>query len=59
MSGTVLDGTYEDQVTFPRFSESGTWTVGRIIVRDYAGNWEQYDATQAALGGFTSTITVQ
>ena len=55
----MLDGTYEDQVTFPRFSESGTWTVGQIIVRDYAGNWEQYDATQAALGGFTSTITVQ
>jgi hypothetical protein len=45
-------------VTFPRFSESGTWTVSAAIVGDAAGNTQILDASAlAALGPSTLTVT--
>ena len=58
VSGTPLDGMYEDEMTLPRFSEPGTWTIGNVLVVDQVGNARSFNATQAALAGYNATITV-
>ena len=44
-------------VTFPRFSESGTWTVSAAIVGDAAGNTQILSASDLASRG-PATLTV-
>ena len=57
-SGTLLDGTHSYEMTLPRFSESGVWTIEYIWLFDEAGNDRYLDATEAALAGHTTTFTV-
>lgn len=45
-------------LTFPRFSESGTWTAGAVFLADAAGNTLVLDGEALAARGFTDTLTV-
>ena len=38
VQGDALDGTYSVQVTLPRWSEQGTWTVESVTLVDEVGN---------------------
>lgn len=37
-SGTVNDGVYRLPITIPQYSQSGTWRVGIVQLKDNAGN---------------------
>jgi hypothetical protein len=52
-SGTALNGTWSCVITFPRYSQSGTWTAG-VIATDAVGN----NAIDDPVTGFPSTLTV-
>jgi hypothetical protein len=45
-------------VTFPQFSEIGTWTVSVIELRDVVGNVRQYRTTELAQLGFPTELVV-
>jgi hypothetical protein len=45
-------------ITFPRFSEAGTWTVTSVFVADAAGNTLLLDSTGLAARGLTPTLSV-
>ena len=45
ISGNSINGTYQNEITIPQYSEEGTWTVRYIYLNDKAGNTIQY-ATQ-------------
>ncbi|MDX1963286.1 MAG: hypothetical protein SFX18_09045 [Pirellulales bacterium] len=38
VSGNLLDGTFRDTVTFPRFSETGVWHLEYLFLIDNNGN---------------------
>ena len=38
VSGDEFDGTYEDVLPVPRFSEEGTWSLDSVYARDRLGN---------------------
>src|SRR3954471_44395 len=45
-SGTDLNGTYSASVEFPRFVESGTWTVSDVVCFDSVFNQNVVTMTQ-------------
>ena len=45
ISGNSINGTYQNEITIPQYSEEGIWTVRYIYLNDKAGNTIQY-ATQ-------------
>ena len=45
-------------VTFPQFSETGTWTVGPIILQDAVGNSRRYETAELAQLGFPTQLVV-
>ncbi len=57
VAGTSLDGNYSFNVTVPRFSESGVWTIASFSLNDQNGNYQFYDAAQAASAGFSAAFT--
>ena len=38
-AGTILSGTLRAEIEFPAYVPSGDWTIARIRLRDYAGNF--------------------
>lgn len=60
ISGTALDGVYQSKVTFPRYSEAGTWRVNYLCMYDEAKNARcLYEADLKARGFITETQVVQ
>ncbi|HEV8337184.1 MAG TPA: hypothetical protein VGR67_12270 [Candidatus Polarisedimenticolia bacterium] len=57
-SGTALDGTYVCQVTFPRFSSSGTWQVSTVELVDQASNQTLLSTAALAGMGFPTDLQV-
>jgi len=57
-TGTRLNGTFEGDLTFPQFSENGTWTVSGVSLFDLAGNSAFIDTTTLMAGGFPTELTV-
>ena len=55
--GTDLDGTYQNTMVVPAFSESGTWTVEYAVLRDAAGNSRVLTATNLANAGIPNSFT--
>jgi hypothetical protein len=55
-SNTSVSGTFD--VTFPQFSETGTWTVRQLFIRDAVGNTTFYHATELAQLGFPASVVV-
>src|SRR5262245_19288099 len=53
---TSVSNTFN--VTFPQFSEVGTWTVGRILLIDEAGNQRVYTTTELAQLGFSTELKI-
>jgi hypothetical protein len=59
ISGTLTDGVWRSAVTMPRYSETGTWALGNVTLRDRAGNTRSYSASQLfALFGDSIQVTV-
>jgi hypothetical protein len=52
---TVTDSV---SLTFPRFSEAGTWTVGSVFVSDAAGNTLILGTADLTARGFPTTLAV-
>jgi hypothetical protein len=52
---TVTDSV---ALTFPRFSEAGTWTVSAVFVSDAAGNTLPLATPDLTARGFPTTLTV-
>jgi len=44
ISGTINDGTFQSEASFPRYSAQGRWTVSQIVIRDRAGNTSTLNA---------------
>ena len=57
-SGTALDGTYQINVSVPRSTAEGTWTVGYFETRDQAGNYRQLRTADLSAAGFQTSLTV-
>jgi hypothetical protein len=53
--GSSLIGVFECDVTIPRYSESGTWTLD-LMINDKANNLRRYDSSELASLGFPSSI---
>ena len=51
-SGTLLDGTFEESVILPAFSEIGAWTVRSASVTDQSGNVTSVSGAIIDLGSF-------
>jgi hypothetical protein len=52
---TVTDSV---MLTFPRFSEAGTWTISSVFVEDAAGNTLVLAAADLTARGFPTTLAV-
>ncbi|HET6279096.1 MAG TPA: hypothetical protein VFG08_09950, partial [Candidatus Polarisedimenticolia bacterium] len=56
--GAEAAGMFDCQVTFPQFSESGTWTVTNVDASDIAGNIHSYSIADLIGLGFPTTLNV-
>jgi hypothetical protein len=56
-SGDEFDGRYADTVTFPRFSEQGTWVIQYVYLRDQATNTSNLQAADLQAKGFGVTLS--
>ena len=45
-------------MTFPQFSEIGTWTVIEVVVRDAVGKFRIYNTTELSQLGFPTELVV-
>ena len=58
LSGTVQDGIFQASAIVPPFSESGTWSVGFVFLRDVVGNHKTYYQPELQALGFPTTMNV-
>lgn len=58
ISGTDLDGTYQDILEIPQFSELGVWTLQQVFIQDKTGNSEFLQKQELTNLGFNPTFTV-
>ncbi len=58
ISGDELDGVYERTVEFPQYSETGTWHVVHVEIRDNVGNWKAISGDELINMGFLTEIEV-
>ena len=54
----ALSVTGSASISFPQFSEAGTWTVSSVYISDAAGNTTILDNGGLAAAGFANTLTV-
>lgn len=57
IAGTALNGTYQSQTVFPRYSQPGTW-VAAVRMSDSAGNWVYLDSAKLTELAFPTQLTV-
>ncbi len=57
-AGTALSGTWEATLPMPRYSESGTWTIQSLQVRDCAGNFGYLNTSQLQAMGLQTDLHV-
>ena len=57
-SGTTLDGYWEGTLTFPQFSEEGTWRIDYFAIKDRTRNFRNYSAATLSSLGFPTTLEV-
>jgi hypothetical protein len=58
ISGDAQDGVYEVVMTFPQFSEAGTWHIRDVNVRDEARNRRGLSETDLISMGFPTELIV-
>ena len=56
-AGTVYNGIFSSQVTFPAGSAGGVWKVLDVLLRDRMGNSALWDETTLAAAGFPTGLT--
>jgi hypothetical protein len=59
ISGDPLDGIYQTTVTFPQYSEAGTWHITNAYVVDAVGNSKNYYEADLIALGFPTTLVVE
>jgi hypothetical protein len=57
VTGTALEATYEGQITVPRYSEAGAWTLKNLALADLAGNVRTLTAASVTAAGFDAGFT--
>lgn len=57
-SGTDLDGTFTANMVFPQFSETGTWVISNIHLRDRVGNFTNFDTNVLVSRGLPTDLMV-
>ncbi len=55
-SGNEIDGTYERKINVPQYSESGTWRLSSIELRDDVGNWKYISGVEVEALGIPTTF---
>ena len=59
VSGDPLNGVFDGQAEFPRFSEAGTWHASYAYYADLAGNFRYYGSTaEIAAVGWPTVLNV-
>ena len=58
VSGTLYDGGFESTMTIPEFSETGTWTLQYVDLRDAVPNSVHLDVAAVAALGIVVEIDV-
>ena len=57
-SGSMNDGVFETIVTFPQYSETGTWQIQSVRLRDALGNYQYLYTAHLADMGFNTNLIV-
>ncbi len=57
-AGSRLDGTWQGSVSFPQFSEEGTWEASLLSIKDAVQNVTNLSTAQLAAMGFPSNLIV-
>jgi hypothetical protein len=57
--GTAQSGTWQGTLRIPQFSESGTWTLTALALRDTASNFEAFSTSQLRTLGFSPDLVVR
>lgn len=57
-SGTYKDGTFEGQLTFPRYTAAGTWDVQRVAISDKIGNLVYLSESDLTSKGFSTQLVI-
>jgi RHS repeat-associated protein len=58
LSGTPLNGSWSGTMTFPQFSEAGTWKISFVTLFDAAGNHVTLSAPALISAGFPTNLTI-
>ena len=58
VSGNTLDGYWEGTLTFPQFSEEGTWRIDYFAIKDRVRNFRNYSTIVLSSSGFPTTLEV-
>ena len=58
ISGTPLDGVWQSAITFPQFSEEGTWAIDFLVIKDRARNLRVADTASLRAAGLPFTLEV-
>lgn len=58
VSGTALNGIWQGVVSFPQFSEDGTWRIDLLQVKDRTRNITRFDTAGLAALGLPTTLEV-
>ena len=56
--GTRTNGTWTDTITFPQFSEAGTWTARIISLKDSVNNSLSFSSSDLQLRGLPFQLTI-
>jgi hypothetical protein len=57
-SGTLLSGTFTCQAVFPRYIETGQWSLRFLSITDWAGNTATYSQAQLAAMGLPAALSL-
>jgi hypothetical protein len=58
VSGTPVNGTWQGNVFFPRFSEDGTWRIDLLRIKDVTRNIVSFNTAQLEAMGFPTSLVV-
>ncbi len=58
ISGNANDGVYQVTLTFPQYSQSGTWYISYVYLNDQVGNTTHYQQQDLTNLGFSTTLQV-
>ena len=57
IAGDMMDGTFQNTFTVPRYAQRGTWQISQMYLQDTVGNYRHLDVPTVAAMGFPTTFT--